>query len=354
LSDAADPLVLEDVSLTLPSAAGPVDILRGLDVRVGAAERVALVGPSGSGKSSLIAVAAGLEQPSGGRVRLFGQDLARLDEDGRARLRRGRVSLVFQAFHLLPSMTAEENVAAPLEIARTPNATATARSWLDRVGLGERMRHYPHQLSGGEQQRVALARAVVFEPQVLLFDEPLSNLDAKLRVEMRDQIRSLQKRIGITTVYVTHDQEEAMAISDRIAVMDRGSVMQEGSAQDLYYRPATEFVARFIGRANILSAKVASASDVLIEGVSAGLATGRAAGTSVRLVIRPEMIELLAVPGPARVTQRTFLGEKTDYHVALGSETLQVSTTDHFRKTPLEVGQAVTIQFHASGIHVLP
>src|SRR3954454_4170481 len=145
LSDAAEPLVLEDVALTLPSAAGPVEILRGLDVRVSAGERVALVGPSGSGKSSLIAVAAGLEQPSGGRVRLFGQDLARLNEDGRARLRRGRVSLVFQAFHLLPSMTAEENVAAPLEIARVPDAAKRARAWLDRVGLSARLRHYPHQ-----------------------------------------------------------------------------------------------------------------------------------------------------------------------------------------------------------------
>jgi putative ABC transport system ATP-binding protein len=143
-----DPLVLEDVSLTLPSPAGPVEILKGLDITVASGERVALVGPSGSGKSSLIALAAGLERPTGGRVRLFGQDLARLDEDGRARLRRGRVSLVFQSFHLLPNMTAAENVAAPLEIARQADATATAKVWLDRVGLSARGNHYPHQLSG--------------------------------------------------------------------------------------------------------------------------------------------------------------------------------------------------------------
>ncbi len=173
-----DPLVLEQVSLTLPSPAGPVEILRGLDVRVRSGERVALVGPSGSGKSSLIAVAAGLERPTGGRVLLFGQDVARLDEDGRARLRRGRVSLVFQAFHLLPNMTAAENVAAPLEIAGDRDAGPTARQWLERVGLANRGHHYPHQLSGGEQQRVALARALAKEPEILLADEPTGNLDS--------------------------------------------------------------------------------------------------------------------------------------------------------------------------------
>lgn len=206
MSDAADPLVLENVSLTLPSAAGPVEILRGLDVRVGAGERVALVGPSGSGKSSLIAVAAGLERPSGGRVRLFGEDLARLDEDGRARLRRGRVSLVFQAFHLLPSMTAEENVAAPLEIARVPGAAAIARAWLERVGLSERRRHYPHQLSGGEQQRVALARALAPAPALLFADEPTGNLDAANARRVAGMLFDLAAQTGAALVLVTHDE----------------------------------------------------------------------------------------------------------------------------------------------------
>jgi len=206
LSDAdADPLVMENVSLTLPSAAGPVEILRGLDVRVRQCERVALVGPSGSGKSSLIAVAAGLEQPSGGRVRLFGQDLASLDEDRRARLRRGRVSLVFQAFHLLPNMTAFENVAAPLEIARRPNAMAEARAWLDRVGLSPRLRHYPHQLSGGEQQRVALARALAPSPALLFADEPTGNLDGPNARHVADLLFELVEHTGAALMLVTHD-----------------------------------------------------------------------------------------------------------------------------------------------------
>ena len=174
------PLRLDQVALTLPSAAGPVEILKGVDLTVAAGEQVAVVGPSGSGKSSLIAVAAGLERPSAGEVGLFGQDLARLNEDQRARLRRGRVSLVFQAFHLLPNMTAEENVAAPLEIAGERGARAMARAtgWTGSAWRARR-RHYPHQLSGGEQQRVALARALAARPALLFADEPTGNLDAE-------------------------------------------------------------------------------------------------------------------------------------------------------------------------------
>jgi putative ABC transport system ATP-binding protein len=220
MPDAVDPLVLENLALTLPSAAGPVEILRGLDLRVAAGERVALVGPSGSGKSSLIAVAAGLERPSGGRVRLFGQDLGRLDEDGRARLRRGRVSLVFQAFHLLPSMTAEENVAAPLEIARTPDAAQIARHWLERVGLSERMRHYPHQLSGGEQQRVALARAMAPSPQLIFADEPTGNLDAHNARRVAGLLFDLTAQTGASLVLVTHDDGLAERADRQVRLRD--------------------------------------------------------------------------------------------------------------------------------------
>ena len=199
------PLVLEDVGLTLPSAAGPVEILRNLSLTLAEGERVALVGPSGSGKSSLIAVAAGLERPSSGRVMLFGRDLSRLDEDGRAKLRRGRVSLVFQSFHLLPNMTAEENVAAPLEIARRPGAMEEARVWLDRVGLSARLRHYPHQLSGGEQQRVALARALAPRPALIFADEPTGNLDSANAGHVADLLFELAEDTGAALLLVTHD-----------------------------------------------------------------------------------------------------------------------------------------------------
>ena len=217
-ASAVPPLQLDQVALTLPSAAGPVDILRGLDLRVAAGERVAVVGPSGSGKSSLIAVAAGLERPSSGAVHLFGEDLARLNEDGRARLRRGRVSLVFQSFHLLPNMTAEENVAAPLEIAGRAEAGATAADWLDRVGLHDRRRHYPHQLSGGEQQRVALARALAARPALLFADEPTGNLDAENAALVADMMFALVAEVGAALVLVTHDAALAQRAGRRVAM----------------------------------------------------------------------------------------------------------------------------------------
>lgn len=217
------PLVLEGVGLTLPSAAGPVEILSGVDLTVQAGEKVSVVGPSGSGKSSLIAVAAGLEQPTRGRVQLFGQDLAALNEDGRARLRRGRAALVFQSFHLLPNMTAEENVAAPLEIAGNADAGAISRQWLGRVGLGGRLHHYPHQLSGGEQQRVALARALATRPVLLFADEPTGNLDGANAASVADMMFDLVAETGAALVLVTHDPALA-ARTDRQARMDGGRI----------------------------------------------------------------------------------------------------------------------------------
>ena len=214
-------LQLTEVALTLPSAAGPVEILKGVSLTVDAGERISVVGPSGSGKSSLISVAAGLERPTAGTVRLFGEDLGALNEDGRARLRRGRVSLVFQSFHLLPNMTAEENVAAPLEIARTLDASRLARDWLDRVGLGPRLRHYPHQLSGGEQQRVALARALAVRPKLLFADEPTGNLDAENAVLVADMMFALVAEVKAALVLVTHDPALA-ARADRTVTMAGG------------------------------------------------------------------------------------------------------------------------------------
>ena len=213
-------LEMAGVSLSLPSAGGLVRILQDADLTVAPGERLAVVGPSGSGKSSLIAVAAGLERPSGGVVRLLGEDLAALDEDGRARLRRGRVALVFQNFHLLPNMTAEENVSAPLEIDRRRDAGAKARDWLARVGLEGRRAHYPHQLSGGEQQRVAIARALAVQPRLLFADEPTGNLDPMTAGRVADLMLELVAQSGAALVLVTHDPALAARLDRRLAVSD--------------------------------------------------------------------------------------------------------------------------------------
>ena len=262
---------------------GEVYAVRDVSLTVAEGELLTLLGPSGCGKSTTLRMIAGFEEPDEGRISIGGTDVTHVLPNKRG------IGFVFQNYALFPHLTIFENVAYGLRVQGKAEAeiARAVSEVLALVGLANYERQQPHQLSGGEQQRVALARAVVFRPRVLLFDEPLSNLDAKLRVEMREEIRSLQKRIGITTVYVTHDQEEAMAISDRIAVMDRGQAVQQGTAHDLYYRPVSEFVARFIGRANLVDGKVLSAGEVEIEGVRVALATGRAAGQPVRLLLRP-------------------------------------------------------------------
>jgi putative ABC transport system ATP-binding protein len=200
---------LEDVHLNLASAAGAVNILNGIDLAVGDGETIALLGPSGSGKSSLLMVAAGLEAVTGGRVKIGGTDITRMGEDGLARFRRGRIGIVFQSFHLIPTMTALENVAVPLELLGAPDAFARGRAELEAVGLGARVDHYPGQLSGGEQQRVALARAMAPQPKVLFADEPTGNLDGATGAEIADLIFALHARAQTTLFLVTH--EEALA-----------------------------------------------------------------------------------------------------------------------------------------------
>jgi iron(III) transport system ATP-binding protein len=329
---------------------GEVYAVREVSLAVAKGELLTLLGPSGCGKSTTLRMIAGFEEPSVGTISIDDRDVTHVLPN-----RRG-IGFVFQNYALFPHLSVFENVAYGLRVQRKDESeiTRAVSEVLELVGLARYERQQPHQLSGGEQQRVALARAVVFQPKVLLFDEPLSNLDAKLRVEMREQVRALQKRIGITTVYVTHDQEEAMAISDRIAVMERGQVVQEGSAQELYYRPATEFVARFIGRTNLLKARIVSPAEIEIEGARIGFASGKAPGTTVMIVVRPEMIALRPDRSAGgRIVQRTFLGEKTDYQVALGATVLQVTISGQAGAGLLEPGAAVSVQFNAEGMHAL-
>ncbi|HYC03371.1 MAG TPA: ABC transporter ATP-binding protein [Azospirillaceae bacterium] len=226
---------LEGVQLTLESAAGPVNILRGIDLSVGPGEKVGVVGPSGSGKSTMMMIMGGLERPSKGRVVIAGQDLGVLDEDGLARFRRDKVGIVFQSFHLIPTMTALENVAVPLEFAGLDDAFDRARAGLEAVGLGHRLTHYPGQLSGGEQQRVALARAFAPEPALLLADEPTGNLDGDTGNHIVKLMFDLAHRCATTLVLITHDPALAQRC-DRVIRVQDGRIVDDG-------RPALRAVA---------------------------------------------------------------------------------------------------------------
>jgi iron(III) transport system ATP-binding protein len=288
---------------------GEVYAARDVSLDVAPGEFVTLLGPSGCGKTTTLRMIAGFETPNAGRITIGGEDITGLP------VNRRNIGFVFQNYALFPHLSVFENVAYGLQVRERPRAELEREvgEVLALVGLAAYGSQFPNQLSGGEQQRVALARAIVIKPRVLLFDEPLSNLDARLRVQMRREIRELQKRLAITTVYVTHDQEEAMAVSDRIAVMNGGTIVQIGSAEDLYLRPADEFVAQFIGRVNLIP--------------------GSVAGAAVRRVVRPEMIRLSRAAGTGRtdsiltgtILSRTYLGEKTEYLVSCAGQTLQVA-----------------------------
>ncbi|HEY0625800.1 MAG TPA: ABC transporter ATP-binding protein [Allosphingosinicella sp.] len=218
-----------DVTLSLGNGPARVDILRGIDLQVKRGESVALLGPSGSGKSSLMAVLSGLERATGGTIRVAGADFTALDEDGLARARRGRIGIVLQAFHLLPTMTAHENVAVPLELAGEGNAFAIAKAELEAVGLGHRVTHYPAQLSGGEQQRVAIARATAPKPEILFADEPTGNLDAKTGSAILDLLFKRQKDTGATLLVITHDPSLASRC-DRVLEMQDGRIVSDRRA----------------------------------------------------------------------------------------------------------------------------
>ena len=317
-------------------------------------ELLTLLGPSGCGKTTTLRMVAGFERPDTGQVLIDDQDVTGL------MVYRRSIGFVFQNYALFPHLTVFENVAYGLRVQRLPEAVVRERVGrvLALVGLPGYERRFPNQLSGGEQQRVAVARAVVVEPRLLLFDEPLSNLDAKLRVQMREELSRLQRQLGITTVYVTHDQEEAMAISDRIAVMQAGRVAQVGTARDLYRAPRSVFVAQFIGRVNLLPARVVRAGpgattvtlwrrEVTVPVDGAG-----AIGADVSLVLRPESVGLLAAGAAApageiavdgMVRSRTFLGEKVEYTVEVDGTSLLTVAYDPLRHGLFESGARVQV-----------
>ncbi len=333
---------------------GQILAVESVTLTIEAGELVTLLGPSGCGKTTTLRIVAGLETATAGRVRIGEADVTDLPPNARD------VSMVFQSYALFPHLNVFENVAYGLRVLRRPEGEVrkAVHEVLELVGMPGMESRSPGALSGGQQQRVAVARALVLQPKVLLFDEPLSNLDAKLRKRMREEIRLLQQRLGITAIYVTHDQAEALAISDRIVVMHRGRVAQIGGPSELYRSPANRFVADFIGEANFLPARAEPAGDGTVEVVIGSQRLrirGRAAKAGpVTVLARPEAIRIATGGGAVAgvVRKVSYLGSSADYTIE--TELGSVLVTDFaVAEGVLPAGTAVRLEFLAYGVHVL-
>ena len=317
---------------------------------------VTLLGPSGCGKTTTLRMIAGFESPDEGEIYLGGEPINELTPNKRD------TAMVFQSYALLPHYNIFDNVAYGLKLRKMDKQTIKEKvtNILKLVGLEGMEARMTNQLSGGQQQRVALARALVLEPGVLLFDEPLSNLDAKLRVTMRTEIRRIQQEAGITAIYVTHDQSEAMALSDQIIIMEKGVVAQIGTPQEIYYHPASEFVADFIGEANFmrgpLSHKQGEAGVVTVEGTAVDVvgAANMEEGKECTLVLRPESA-VLAEQGqlPCKVIMSCFMGAYQNYHVMVGNTLMKITDFNPKNKKIYNAGDTAWVAFEKENVHLL-
>lgn len=317
---------------------GDTKVLQGIDMEIEPGEFFAFLGPSGSGKSTLLRAIAGFGPRPEGRILIGGRDVASLPPWKR------NVGMVFQSYALWPHLSVRRNVAFGLEERRMParDIAPKVEAALDLVGLGHLADRMPAQLSGGQQQRVALARTIAIEPQVLLLDEPLSNLDAALRVQMRRELLALQRKLGLTTIFVTHDQEEANTTSDRMAVLDKGVIQQIGTPQTLYDHPENAFVAGFLGTANMLEGVMQGDRFVTRSGRSLPVAVPRDGVR--RIVLRPQNIRLVAEGGMAgRVRHREFLGSQIRYLVETADGQIIVDTLHAAGDIPREPGTSVSL-----------
>jgi len=336
---------------------GPAIAVARFDLMVERGQFISFLGPSGCGKTTTLRMIAGFEQPTEGRITLDGQDVTDLAPNKR------RLGMVFQSYALFPNMTVGENIAFGLKMLKMPHAQMQqrVREMLALIQMPNFGNRYSYQLSGGQQQRVALARALAVQPRVLLLDEPLSALDAKIRDELRTEIRRIQRELGITTIYVTHDQEEALALSDRIVVMNMGHVEQIGPPFEIYTRPQTEFVARFVGTLSLLRGVIDGRGNVLVNGQPVRLSTplaDRPVGEAVTIGLRPETVSLTGpMPGDntlrATVLGITFLGAVV--RVQLGADGLAF-VADSLNSTgfvPPKVGEEVTVGFAPDAARVV-
>ena len=334
-------------------------VVQNFDLGVARGEFVSFLGASGCGKTTTLRMVAGFEIPSAGSIEIDGRDITHLRPNQR------NVGMVFQSYALFPNMTVAENIAFGLKIARKPAPEIAARvqEMLGIIKLPHLADRYPYQLSGGQQQRVALARALAIKPQVLLLDEPLSALDAKIRVSLREEIRNLQRSLGITTIYVTHDQEEALSMSDRIVVMNEGRVEQVGTPFEIYNKPQTAFVASFVGTLSVLKGKVADAGTGMVEIDGQKISTGQpltvAAGSDISVSLRPEAASL-AAPSPnqtnrltGKIEEVSFLGSVVRVRVRLGENKLSLDTFNNPNAAPPQRDADVTVSFAPEGLLVL-
>ena len=341
-------IVFEEVSKRYGSSANAPLAVQGISFEVPKGTLTTILGPSGCGKTTTLRMIAGLESPSGGRIFIDGQDVTTLGPAQR------NVSMMFQSYALFPHMTVLENVQYGLRMSGIAKDECKRRAIeaLRNVGLNDFDARLPSELSGGQQQRVALARALVLEPAVLLFDEPLSNLDARLRREMREEIRSLQQRLGLTVAYVTHDQSEALAVSDQIIVMDVGRIAQRGTPQALYEAPQSEFVAGFMGEAMLFPGEVQANGQVSLGPLTIAPRTAVAPG-AVKVAVRPEAWQISpAHEGiAARLTKRAYLGSVYEYtfDTALGS--IFVVSPDLSQVLP--IGAEVGLKLGDHGVSVV-
>ncbi|MFT3688369.1 ABC transporter ATP-binding protein [Paenirhodobacter sp.] len=334
---------------------GAVRVVQGLQLDIARGEFVSMLGPSGSGKTTILMMLAGFLTPTAGRIFVDGQRIDRLPPYRRD------MGVVFQNYALFPHMTVAENVAFPLKQRRVGRAETTerVRRALDMVQLSHTAERRPTMLSGGQQQRIALARALVFEPSVVLMDEPLGALDKQLREQMQLDIRELHRRLGLTIVFVTHDQGEALTMSDRIAVFNQGRIDQIGAPDEIYDRPATRFVAEFIGETNLLPGKVTRVADglmqVALEGgpVIAVAADGHAAGDAVLVSLRPERLRIPSGPvagaenlWPVDVEDCVYQGDHIRLHLRHGALRL-IARIDRSQPVP-EIGHRAQVHFAAA------
>ena len=337
-------------------AYGDVQAVRDLSFTIEYGKLVTLLGPSGCGKTTTLRLIAGLEMVTEGNVFIGDKEVTRLSASDRD------VSMVFQSYALFPHMTVMQNVSYGLTMSRMSKAEVSekAHEGLNLVGLTGFGGRLPSELSGGQQQRVAVARALVLEPEVLLFDEPLSNLDAKLRRRVREEIRELQQKLGLTTVYVTHDQEEALAVSDRIIVMNEAVIAQEGTPHQLYEEPVNLFVSDFIGDANLVKAEIISIdgddAEVNIGGLLVKLAHRGIPTGEVDVAIRPQAIRLNRTVNKdeisATILKSSYLGDHIEY--TLESTLGELFVIDNQMEKQFESGSAVSITFHTSGLSMIP